>query len=489
MNSRDDDIARDRQGNPIVDRFGRPVRRRSPVSPSPSDATPRTNNARPNQASGASPGEPKPPRYIRRTESVPPAAPPQGGPGPGQPHQYPPHRGPQHGGPQNVLPQHGSPHNVPPQHGGQPYRGQQPPGGGQPHREPYPEIPSQRRERLQQFSHRSPHHEPAGGGRRRSSGGKGVGRGGVLKNLLIPGRRPRIERILAAIVLIIAVTGVGTLVWADSKLQRTDAIQKYDGRLSGTKGTNWLLVGSDSRAGLTAEDADRLMAGELDESGGRTDTIMLIHIPLGGQARMVSFPRDSWVNIPGYGEDKINAAFALGGPALLQRTIEEATGIHIDRYAEIGFGGFANAVDGVGGIKMCLDEPLQDDMAGIDLPAGCQKLDGPNALGFVRSRYTSANGDLDRVDRQRQFLAALSKKMMSPGTILNPFRLLPTVGGVASALTVNSKDHMWHLARLGLKMRSAKQESVPTGAAIDTYSGNALQWDEAAAEQLFSELR
>ena len=285
------------------------------------------------------------------------------------------------------------------------------------------------------------------------------------------------------------VVGGGTLLWADSQLQRTEALQNYEGRVGGTSGTNWLLVGSDSRAGLDQETADRLSTGMLDESEGRTDSIILVHVPLVGKATMISLPRDSFVNVPGYGENKINAAFALGGPALLQRTVEEATGLRIDHYAEVGFAGFANAVDGVGGIEMCLEEPLDDPMAGISLPAGCQDLDGPNALGYVRSRYASAGGDLDRAGRQRQLLSALSKKMLSPGTLFNPFRLFPTVGGVAKSRTVDKGDHMWHLARLGVKMRGAKQEVVPTSGSADNYAGSVLLWDQAAAEQLFSSLR
>ncbi len=292
--------------------------------------------------------------------------------------------------------------------------------------------------------------------------------------------------LLLAVFLVI---GGGTLLWADSQLQRTEALQNYEGRVGGTAGTNWLLVGSDSRAGLDQETADRLSAGMLDESEGRTDSIILVHLPLVGKATMISLPRDSFVNIPGYGENKINAAFALGGPALLQRTVEEATGLRIDHYAEVGFAGFANAVDGVGGVEMCLEEPLDDPMAGINLPAGCQELDGPNALGYVRSRYASAGGDLDRAGRQRQLLSALSKKMLSPGTLFNPFRLFPTVSGVASSLTVDKSDHMWHLARLGVKMRGAKQEVVPTSGSADNYAGSVLLWDQAAAEQLFSSLR
>lgn len=426
--SRSNDFAVDRDGKPLLDRYGRPVRKRSAGSGSFGDVG--------NKANRAASAEPQPPRYVRSSSDANSAQPPAAHQRPAQPR------------PQGIPPRQSQP--IPPRPADPSYRpANYPPRG----RNGITGPPPRQRNRR-------------------------------------PRRKLRVGRVIGAILLVLAIVGVGTVVWADSKLQRVDALQDYEGRVGNTSGTNWLLVGSDSRAGLDAEDADRLMAGELNDSTGRTDTIILVHMPsFGGKARMVSFPRDSLVNIPGHGEDKINAAFTIGGPSLLQQTIEQSTGIHIDHYAEIGFGGFANAVDGVGGIKMCLDGPLKDPMAGIDLAEGCQKLDGPNALGFVRSRYASANGDLDRVVRQRQFLSALSKKLVSPGTILNPFHLFPTVSGVAKALTVDNGDHMWHLARLGLKIRSAQQESVPTAGAVDTWAGNALQWDEQAAEELFSQLR
>jgi LCP family protein required for cell wall assembly len=121
---------------------------------------------------------------------------------------------------------------------------------------------------------------------------------------------------------------------------------------------------------------------------------------------MVSIPRDSYLPIPGYGEDKINAAFVVGGAPLLAQTVEQATGIRLDHYAEIGFDGFAVLVDAVGGVTMCPTEPISDPLAGIDLPAGCQKLDGRNALGYVRTRATP-RADLDRMMNQRQFMSAL----------------------------------------------------------------------------------
>ncbi len=111
---------------------------------------------------------------------------------------------------------------------------------------------------------------------------------------------------------------------------------------------------------------------------------------------MVSIPRDSYVSIPGYGEDKINASFAFGGPQLLTQTVEEASGLHIDHYAEIGFGGFAGIVDAIGGVDMCLDTAIDDPLAGINLAPGCQELTGgrrPSASSAaVRPRSPTSTG-------------------------------------------------------------------------------------------------
>ena len=128
---------------------------------------------------------------------------------------------------------------------------------------------------------------------------------------------------------------------------------------------------------------------------------------------MVSIPRDSYVEIPDHGQDKINAAFAIGGASLLAQTVEQATGMRLDHYAEIGFDGFDQMVDAVGGVTMCLPEPISDPLAGIELPAGCQELDGRNALGYVRSRATP-RADLDRMINQRQSMSALIHRAPSP---------------------------------------------------------------------------
>lgn len=435
------EIARDRHGKPILDRYGRPVRK-GVIPPSNKEGHTRPTGNEPTRRNQPQrreiPNQPEGPRY-RRAEPLPPRD-----------------------------------ATLNADRGYQPQPGQQ----GQPFGDPqfggYPDDRSGRG--------RAGRGEPPRSTRRP--------RGRATQR---PRKRKRFGffKALGLLLAIVLAFSIGAAVWIDTKLQRIDALQDYDGRLGSTSGTNWLLVGSDSRAGLSEEDADRLMAGELDDSVGRTDTIMVVHIPrFGGDATMLSLPRDSWVDIPGYGQNKLNQAFSLGGPALLQQTVEQATGIHLDHYAEIGFGGFSNVVDAVGGVEMCLDEPLDDPMAGINLQAGCQELDGPTALGYVRSRYASAQGDLDRVERQRKFLAALSKKIKSPGTLLNPFKNLKVADALSANMTVNEDDHVWNLASLGLAIAGgATQETVPIAGYENTYAGNVALWDDAGAEEMFAKLR
>ncbi|MDY3127043.1 MAG: LCP family protein [Corynebacterium sp.] len=274
--------------------------------------------------------------------------------------------------------------------------------------------------------------------------------------------------------------------WSDTLLTRTDALGPS--AIANTPGTNWLLVGSDSRQGLSESEQAALSTGG-DIGIGRTDTIMLLHIPNSGKAQLVSIPRDSYVEIPGFGADKINAAFTYGGPQLLATTVEQATGLRIDHYAEIGMGGLANVVDSVGGVEVCLQEPILDPLAGIDLPVGCQVLKGAEALGYVRTRATPM-GDLDRVERQREFFAALLNKITSPATLINPLRALPLIRHTAKSFTVNQDDHVWHLGRVALAMSSGVEtQTIPVGGFLDTEVGNVVLWDDAGAQQLFDALR
>ncbi|WJY68999.1 LCP family protein [Corynebacterium auris] len=298
-------------------------------------------------------------------------------------------------------------------------------------------------------------------------------------------RRRRLPGCAAAFALVVALL-LGAVVLTDARLTRVDALP--DQPIAHTAGTNWLLVGSDSRVGLTEEDAARLGTGG-DIGSTRTDTIMLLHLPLTGQPTLVSIPRDSYVAVPGYGMDKINAAFSYGGPKLLASTVEQATGLRVDRYAEIGMGGLAGVVDAVGGVDICVAEPIDDPLANINLQPGCQRLDGPTALGYVRTRAT-ALGDLDRVARQREFMAALTERVFSPSVLLNPIHLTRLFSAAPRVFTVNTSDHIWNLARIPLALRGGlATETVPVGGFAETEVGSVITWDDAAAEQVFSSLR
>ncbi len=310
-------------------------------------------------------------------------------------------------------------------------------------------------------------------------------------------RRRRPGRTLGLILGLLLVLVIGIAGYVDQSLRRVDALADYPGRLAGTSGTNWLIVGSDSRAGLSSDQAARLATGDEAAAGGqRTDTIMVMHIPAlisGGAPTLVSLPRDSSVPVAGQGRLKLNAAFALGGPTLLVQTVETVTGLHVDHYAEIGFDGFARLVDDVGGVRLCPAEPISDPLAGLDIPAGCQVLNGPQALGYVRTRQ-SPRGDLDRVVRQQEFLGALISRASSPGVLVNPLRVGPLAADAPDTITVENGGHVWHLARLGWAMRSlsggdAVTTTVPIagfGRMSDGSSG--VLWDRERAGQLFDAL-
>ena len=286
-------------------------------------------------------------------------------------------------------------------------------------------------------------------------------------------------------VVVLAVVGVGF--WIDTSLHRVPALTALTDRPPADAGTTWLLVGSDSRQDLSPEQQAELATGG-DLGDGRTDTILLVHVPGFGAnvpTTMVSIPRDSYVSIPGYGEDKINAAFALGGAQLLAQTVELATGLHLDHYAEIGFDGFAVMVDAVGGVTMCPAEPISDPLAGIDLPAGCQDLDGRTALGYVRSRATP-RADLDRMTNQRQFMSALMHRAASPSVLLNPLRWYPMASAASGAVTVDESAHVWDLARLAWALHgSVTTTTVPIGQFTGNGSGSVVVWDSDAASRLF----
>jgi anionic cell wall polymer biosynthesis LytR-Cps2A-Psr (LCP) family protein len=238
----------------------------------------------------------------------------------------------------------------------------------------------------------------------------------------------------------VLLAGLG--VWVDSRLNRVDALADYQGRPAATPGADWLIVGSDSRQGL--DEARRRELGTGQAAGRRADTMMLLHIPRGtGKPILISLPRDSYVPIPGHDPNKLNAAYAFGG---------------------------------------------------LNVKAGCQVASSKTALAYVRARH-SGRGDLDRVQRQQEFLGALIKKSTSPATVLNPFRSVPLLLRGTEAVAVDQAAHVWNLVRFPFAMRAIGNGSgiatiVPV-AGTETISGagSVVRWDRERALALFEALK
>lgn len=295
--------------------------------------------------------------------------------------------------------------------------------------------------------------------------------------------------LLVLLAYVIFMVAVPVLSW--NRVDKVDAMPDGD-RPADARGTNYLLVGSDSREGLTPEQRNELGTG--NAGGQRTDSIMLLHVPGGfGPPVLISFPRDSYVEIPGHGESKINSAFSWGGPKLLAASIEAETGVRVDEYIEIGFGGFVDVVEAVDGVEMCLPDAIQDDDAHIDLPAGCQMLDGADALGYVRMRKADPRGDLGRVERQQEFLSAVMKRVLTPGTLLNPVRYWGFGMSTGDALTADEGTGVFDMARFFLAMRAISSGAgvamtVPTAGTDNNEAGSVVLIDDEAADALFRAL-
>lgn len=254
-------------------------------------------------------------------------------------------------------------------------------------------------------------------------------------------------------------------------------------------GLNVLIVGSDSRAGLSEEQQAELSTGSVE--GQRTDTIMLLNIPAIGEPTLVSIPRDSWVPIPGNGSGKINSAFAIGGPDLLVRTIEDSTGLAITNYIEVGFAGVANTTDALGGVTLCPERDYNDEYSGLNVKAGCQNMDGVTSLAYVRMRYQDPKGDLGRIERQQEYIAAVGSKAMSPVTWLLPWRSYGTAHAAGSAITADRGTDIVDFGRIGVAMGAISigwgtSVTVPTQPGTYRVQGqDALKWDSEQARALF----
>ncbi|BDH03455.1 LCP family protein [Streptomyces seoulensis] len=311
----------------------------------------------------------------------------------------------------------------------------------------------------------------------------------------------------AAVVLLVA-GGVGWALYArlSDNITPDEAaareLARYDRErptalVSGAQ--NILLIGSDTRAG-----SDNGKYGR-DTGSERSDTTILLHLAADRHsATAVSLPRDLMVRVPACpsadgrrGEPAfamLNHAFQLGGSACTIRTVEELTGIRVDHHMVVDFSGFKQMVDAVGGVRVCLKEPIDDKAAGLKLPAGRVTLDGEQALGYVRARKSLGDGsDTDRMERQQRFLGALVEKVRGDGVLMNPVKLYPLLDGATSALTTDpelaSLRGLYRLVR-GLRDIPTEQVqflTVPREAYV--YDSDRDQLVQPDAGELFARLR
>jgi LCP family protein required for cell wall assembly len=306
---------------------------------------------------------------------------------------------------------------------------------------------------------------------------------------------------------VLGVAGVGwaTLNYLDAKITRVDVGLGGRGAPAPGEPVNILLVGSDSREGLSQSERNKLSTG--NEGSKRSDTMILAHLSGDNQrVTLVSFPRDSYVTIPahtsaageevGEAKNKLNAAYAYGGPALAIKTIEANTGVSIDHYVEIDIAGFVDVVDALGGAEVCVKEDVYDKDSGLDLDAGKHQLDGAQSLAYVRARKIYADSDLGRIRAQQAFLGSLVRKALSADTLTDPIKLNRFLSASLSSVTTDTALDQGTILTLADRLRGASADGIRfvTVPASDLdYRvdgiGSALLWDEEKAQKVFDALK
>jgi LCP family protein required for cell wall assembly len=272
-------------------------------------------------------------------------------------------------------------------------------------------------------------------------------------------------------------------------------ITRIDAGTSGTPTSgpvNILVAGIDTRDGLTRQQELRLHVGSA--IGANSDTLMLVHIPANHQTvQVVSLPRDSWVNIPGHGMSKINAAFGYGGPQLMVQTVEQATGLTINDYVEVDFLGFIKVIDALGGVNVCVPFAVDDSYSGLHLSAGRHYVDGITALEFARDRHSFATSDLARITDQQQLMSSVFAEATQTGVLADPVRLERFVTALAGAVKVDKGFNLVGLAdeMRGLRLADVGFTTVPLASAsyITPTGQDAVLWNASAADALFTWLK
>ena len=221
---------------------------------------------------------------------------------------------------------------------------------------------------------------------------------------------------------------------------------------------------------------------------------MVVHVPADHRfVRVVSLPRDSWMNIPGHGMNKINAALGLGGPQLMVQTVEQATGLTINDYVEVNFLGFVKVIDALGGVNICLPYAVDDRDSGLRLSAGPHHVDGITALEFARDRHSFPTSDLARIQDQQQLISSALIRGMNSGLLADPVRLESFLSATSAAIRVDQGFNVVSLADelRGLSPNDVTFTTVPlANTSYTTPTGeSAVQWNSSAAAALFNGLK
>ena len=307
-----------------------------------------------------------------------------------------------------------------------------------------------------------------------------------------PRRRRRLRPLrwiaVVLVLLIVLVAARAALLWhrVEDGVGRVDALSGA----ADTDGETWLIVGSDARSsGGPVQD---------ETEGARADSIMLLHKAPNGKAALISLPRDTYVEIPDEGGDKINAAYSYGGPELLVRTVEELSGLTVDHYVEVGMGGVQEMVDAVDGVEVCLDYDVDDPDSGLiwDTSQGtCQTVDGTKALAYSRMRKSDPTGDIGRGLRQRAVISAVVSKAMGVQTVVNFSRQNALVDAGTQALTIDRDSGTSSLFGMLMAFRSASSDGLTGAPPIDSLDyepggiGAAVLLQDETAPDFFAKLR
>ena len=310
-----------------------------------------------------------------------------------------------------------------------------------------------------------------------------------------PGKPPKKRRLLRRSLIVIGlilamVFAAGFALVMERQITLNSNIERITGAFPDEAGRpakavgdaqNWLLIGSDKRPG---------------EAGSqRADTIMIVHVPAArDRLTLIGIPRDSYVRIPGHGNNKINAAYAFGGPKLLIKTVESLTKVRIDHFAALDFQGFVTMTEVIGGVDVYVARKVYDPMNKVTWPQGQVHLQGDKALLFVRQRYNLPGGDFDRIKRQQAFIGAMGHKIISRELLTDPLKLNGFLEALTRAISVDSGVTLSTLRDLALELRNIRPDTVdsatlPTLGTATVKGASIVRLDRKTGESFFAAIR